>query len=481
MSESRLARNTTYLTVASLMQKVISLWYFAYLSNSLGTENTGKYAYALTFTSVFSLFMDFGIGQVLTREGAKDPDHLQEHVDRVIGLKIMLMMVAWIVMFGTILGANIIFQNVTAEDVLLVAVASIAMTIDTVTSLCWSVFRAKKQLLYEAISTFVYQIAVVVSGVILLKIDAPLPLLIGALSVGSLLQSIGMLTLVFKKARIRFRIRFNKKDAQTIFLISWPFAVANLCNRLYGSVDQQLLKVTVSNTHAAWYAIAYKSVFALTVIPGSFATSYYPVMSEYLKHNTQAAGKTFSNALVYMLLLSIPISFGVLVLGEDIILAVWDTVWGTAAQPLRVLMYALPFVFLNYPIGNLLNAAGLQRTNTRNMIIALMINVVLNFVLIPYFSYMGAAYAFLTSSIVLVIIGFPTAYRIAPFAYGIVLKKAAIFLLSGAIMAGILFAIQHSYNLLSLIGISAVVYGALVFLLRGIALSDIRAILSRKM
>ncbi len=463
------------------MQKVISLWYFAYLSNSLGTENTGKYAYALTFTSVFSLFMDFGIGQVLTREGAKDPDHLQEHVDRVIGLKIMLMMVAWIVMFGTILGANIIFQNVTAEDVLLVAVASIAMTIDTVTSLCWSVFRAKKQLLYEAISTFVYQIAVVVSGVILLKIDAPLPLLIGALSVGSLLQSIGMLTLVFKKARIRFRIRFNKKDAQTIFLISWPFAVANLCNRLYGSVDQQLLKVTVSNTHAAWYAIAYKSVFALTVIPGSFATSYYPVMSEYLKHNTQAAGKTFSNALVYMLLLSIPISFGVLVLGEDIILAVWDTVWGTAAQPLRVLMYALPFVFLNYPIGNLLNAAGLQRTNTRNMIIALMINVVLNFVLIPYFSYMGAAYAFLTSSIVLVIIGFPTAYRIAPFAYGIVLKKAAIFLLSGAIMAGILFAIQHSYNLLSLIGISAVVYGALVFLLRGIALSDIRAILSRKM
>lgn len=478
---SRLARNTTYLTIASLFQKVLSLWYFAYLSNSLAPENTGKYAYALTFTSVFSLFMDFGIGQVLTREGAKEPEKLQQIVDRVVGVKILLMLSSFVALMVTIVGFNAAFGNVTSEDVVLVLVASIAMTIDTVTSLCWSIFRARKDLLWEAMSTFVYQFFVVGTGILLLKMNASLPWIVGALCVGSGVQSIGMLILVYKKARIRFRVRFERKDMRSVLAISWPFAVANLCNRLYGSVDQQLLKITVNNTHAAWYAIAYKSMFALTVIPGSFATSYYPVMSEYLKHHTEKAGETFANALTYMLLLSIPISCGVMVLGDDIILRVWDTVWGTAAQPLRVLMCAMPFVFLNYPVGNLLNAANLQKTNTRNMIIALVVNVVANFTLIPYFSYMGAAYAFLASSIVLVCCGFPRAYRVAPFPVLPVLRKAGIFLVSGLIMAAVLFSIQQNYPLVLAIGIGMFIYGSCVVLLRGITLSDIKKLISRKL
>jgi len=72
MNERKLAKNTIFYTIALASQKVLSFFYFIVLARGIGVENTGKFTFALSFTSIFAMFLDLGLTQVLIRETAKN-------------------------------------------------------------------------------------------------------------------------------------------------------------------------------------------------------------------------------------------------------------------------------------------------------------------------------------------------------------------------------------------------------------------------
>lgn len=473
---TRIARNTTYLTLASVIQKVISFGYYAYLADSIGPGNLGKYTFALTFTSVFIIFMDFGLGPLLTREGAKDEDHLQEQFERILGTKVVLMAVSLVALFATILGSAALFANVTSEDVLLVTIGAGVIILDTITFTCLSIFRALKQLQWEAIGIVLYQSVILGCGIAVLKMHLPLPFVIGALLLGSLVNCAYMLVLVRFKAGMRWRLRIDWSRMRSLLVLAAPFAVAGIIYRITGSADSIMLKVMAGDSYAGWYGLAFKLTFALTVLPGAFATSYFPAMSTYYRHAKEKLPATFESGIFYMLLLSIPITAGVLVLGDDVIVSVWSSDWGSSVEPLLILICGLPFVFLNYPIGNFLNAVDRQVLNTMNMGISLVVNIILNSILIPYYTFNGAAVSVLVSSIVLVALGIPWVYKIAPFNVWFLVKKAFYIIAASAIMAFILYFLQGKYPLLALIGLGALIYGVALLLLNGITTGELRAL-----
>ena len=92
MDSSKIAQNTTYLTIASIFQKLLSFIYFAFIAKILGTEALGQYQVVLSFTGIFIIFMDFGLGPVLTREVAKEEDKLKNYFSKVFGLKLFLIL-----------------------------------------------------------------------------------------------------------------------------------------------------------------------------------------------------------------------------------------------------------------------------------------------------------------------------------------------------------------------------------------------------
>src|SRR3990167_8734594 len=96
LSSGILAKNTTFLTIAFTIQKILSFFYFAYIARSIGDENLGKYTFALAFSGIFVIFMDFGLGPILTREGAKDDTTLPDYLRNIIGTKIFLTVLSFL-------------------------------------------------------------------------------------------------------------------------------------------------------------------------------------------------------------------------------------------------------------------------------------------------------------------------------------------------------------------------------------------------
>ncbi len=477
-STGRIAKNTTYLTAASIIQKLISFVYYGYLAKAVGEGSLGKYTFALAFTSVFIIFMDFGLGPLLTREGAKDESKLQEHFQRMFSIKIILMLLALAALFPSIHIANHFFEQVDQTDVYLVYVGALIIILDTITFTFFSIFRALKKMHWEAIGIIIYQSVILGAGITAIQMNLPLIIVLGALLVGSAIQLLYLYVILRLRTSIRFTFTFSWATAKKILALSAPFAIAGLIFRLNGSADNMMLKIFVGDSYAGWYALAFKLTFALTVLPGAFATSYFPAISHYYKHSKEKLHEVFEQGIFYMFLLSFPIVGGVMVLADNIILGVWGEDWEASVLPLRLLMVALPFVFLNYPIGNFLNAVDRQKLNTVNMCIALLVNITLNFILIPYYTFVGAAIAAVTSAVVLVCLGIPWVYKIAKFQISEIIHKFLLVGIAAGVMSFILFFVQYNYSLFILIPISAMIYFVALLVVDALTKKEITAFIS---
>lgn len=470
---SRIAKNATYLTIASVLQKAITFGYYGYLADSIGSGNLGKYTFALTVGSVFVIFMDFGLGTLLTREVAKDHSSLQKTFNRFFSVKILTMILSFFALVITIHTSAFFFESIDGLDVQLMYIAGIIILLDTLTFTAFSMLRALQKLKWEAIAIIVYQSIIVVLGSLAIYYGQPLTVILSALLAGSAAQLVFMAVTVRRSTGLHFRFTIQKNDVVRLLKYAWPFAIAGIVFKLNGSVDSIMLKIGVSDEAAGVYGLAFKLTFALMVLPGAFATSYYPAMSEYFKESREKMGPLFSRALQYMFLLSFPITAGTLVLGDTFVLRIWED-FGESVAPLMVFMVALPFLFANYPIGNLLNAANLQRRNTTQMLVALVVNIVLNVLLIPPYGVVGAAIAQLVSSVVLIALGFPLAYRVAPFPLTPLLRRTLALAAAAVVMALVVWLLEDRVHLLICIVAGVLVYPVAVLAFGGVQLSELK-------
>lgn len=479
MKAKSLAQNTFFLTASSALQKIIAFVYYSYLAQGIGPAAIGKYTFALQFTGVFVLLMDFGLGPILTREGARHEQEVEATFKRILGLKIILIALS--------LGAMVLvaglgltqFKNIDTTDLLLIGLAGIVITCDTLTFTFFSTFRALRNLTVESLAIIIYQLIILGCGYFVISHHWPTPYLVGALIAGSATNTLFSALMLKWKTHISFKPVFQKQAFLHLLRLAFPFALAGVFFKLSSSVDGMLLKILSEDRFAGWYSLAYKLSFALTVLPGSFASSFFPAVAATFETHKEQLGKLFERATMYMMVLSIPIAVGIFFLADDIIFSVYGKAWEASIDPLRILGIALVFVFWNYPVGNLLNAINKQTINTTNMGITLVVNVALNLLLIPRFTFIGAAVAAAGSAVVLVALGLPHVKKSTHFSWGNILRQVFGILAAAAAMGGVIVLLESVVKWYWLILVSMAVYFPLLLLIGVISKQELQPILKR--
>lgn len=478
---SVLAKNTTYLTVSSIAQKALAFWWFTYVAMQLGEETLGKYTFAVTYTSIFVILMNFGLIPVLTREGAKQPDQLQRQFSLAITLKIILTVISLALLISVFYGLNY-FQPRPEYTELLVYLAIGIIIFDTFRSIIFGVLRAQQLMHYEAIGQFFYQVAVVIGGIGLFSFGYSAGGLIIAINIASLLYLAYSIFILLKKTTIRFQWLWHWSAMRQLLLIAAPFALADVFFKLNGSVDTVMLEYLAGDRYVAWYNIALKLTITLTVIPGAFATAFFPAMSQALIKSREALRDIFEQSTIALLFISVPIAIGTAVLAPTIINQVFPG-FPAAIPSLQWFMASVVFLFVNYPIGNALNAANRQLLNTVNMGIALAVNVILNVMLMPQYTYLGATIAAVASIIILVGLGLPHVYQMTGFRSWLLLKKFGLAVLSAGIMGAALWWLQTTVAMtkLHLVGAilgASLVYSSTLLVTRALSITELKQLWS---
>ncbi|MBU1029559.1 flippase, partial [Patescibacteria group bacterium] len=308
MSGVRVVRNTAYLVAAFVGQKVLSFVYFTIVARVVGVEGAGKYFLAISLTTMFSIFVDLGLANVLVREVAKFPDKARSFLGNVLGLKIIL---AVLTVIATLITAHIL--NYHPETTLMITIACLVMVLDSIHLVLYAVMRGFQNLRYEAIGVVSGQAIIIASGTFFMLSGFPLYFLVVALLCGSTWNVLwGCLALV-RKFKVWPSFRLDRTIIKFFWRITVPFALAGIFSRVYSYIDSVMLSKLVSENIVGIYGVAYKIAFAFQFMPMAFAAAMYPAMSEYYISDRRKLGYLLTAATAYLLLIVMPLSVGLAV------------------------------------------------------------------------------------------------------------------------------------------------------------------------
>ncbi|MBU1037179.1 flippase [Patescibacteria group bacterium] len=473
MSEQnfKIARNTSYYTLALVLQKVISFVYFSYIAVKIGAGDLGNYTFALFFTTIFAVIIDIGLSNVLIREVSKDQAKSQHYLASALSIKLPLAVLTYAVVVILI---NLIESNVLVRQ--LVYLAGIIMVLDSFTLTFYAFLRGHHNLKFESLGTIIFQVILAALGFVIISLTHDLRILILAILAASLFNLIYSAILIKAKLKLKFTAKPQRWLIKSLLILTIPFALAAIFTRVYGYIDTVLLKQLVDETALGYYSIPYKITFSLQFIPMAFVASLYPAFASYFINSRELLKKTFEKSMVYLGMLAIPVTLGVIALAKPLMIKVYTNQFSPSILPLQILILSLVFLFLNFPLGSLLNACNRQTRNTVHIGVVMVINIILNFILIPKFSYLGAAIASSISTLIMFILQMYAARQIISYSFKFLVDNFLRILVSGLIMFLAIIYLETFVNFIILIPVGVVIYTGILYLLKGFTKNDIQLI-----
>ena len=273
---NNIAKNTSYFTFALILQKILSFSYFVILARNLGPENLGKYYFALSFTTIFAIFIDFGLANTQTREVAKNNKNAQELTSLILAIKIPLL---FIVFASTAFLINL--QSNDQTIIYLVYLAGISMVLDSLTLTFFSTIRGFHNLLYESIFSVLFQLVVFSIGLYFLRAGYGVVYLMSAMAVASTVICSGSAILIWKKYNIKLIPKYDQAALKSLVILTIPFSFYAIFQKIYTYLDTVLLSNLASDYYVGLYQIAFKITFAIQFLPLAFVASLYPAFSSY--------------------------------------------------------------------------------------------------------------------------------------------------------------------------------------------------------
>ena len=154
-----------------------------------------------------------------------------------------------------------------------------------------------------------------------------------------------------------------------------------------------------------WYALGYRVVELLGVLPAIVMTSVFPLLSRYLRESRELARRTIDAAADLFVALGVPLAAGGLVVAPQLVRLIGGDDFEGAADTLRILLFAGALAFVSGLFGMALIAGDRQRSALRLALAALALNVPLNFALVPSLGIDAAAAVAVASELLLVVGG----------------------------------------------------------------------------
>lgn len=369
----------------------VGVWVVRYL----GPERYGIYSYAISFVALFAAFATLGLDGIvirnLTREGTD--------TDKILSSALVLRLAAALGAVGVV--AAIVFST---QDDRLIQIAVFITAFDLILRAAdvfdlW--FQAKILSKYPVMVRSVTTVCISAAQVAFILLELPLLAFVGLVLAGSAVQGAGIVAafLVVRTKRMRFSFQWDV--ARRLIRSAWPLMIAALSVTVYMKVDQVMLGEMVGASEVGIYATAVRISELWYFIPVSIAGSVFP---QIVRLKEQAKPGVLHERMQHLYDLMALLSYGVAIpmtfLAEPIISLLFGHEYLPAAGILQIHIWAFVFVSLGVARGKWLVAEDYVRFSMVSTLLGAIVNVALNWVLIPVSEGAGAAWATLVSQAV---------------------------------------------------------------------------------
>ncbi len=380
----RIAKNTSVLFISQILSYIFGFFTLAYSARYLGAEGFGIISFALALTGIFGILADLGLSKLIIREVARDKFLVNKYIGNSLSIKIVL---AFLTFGLTAITVNLLGYPQQTIYVVYLITSSVILT--AFSQIFYSIFQAYEKMEYQSIGTILY------AALILLGILLAMHYKLDILAVASVYFVASVVVLIYNSIICAWRFILPKIEVDLQFWKSklkeaWPFAITMISVNIYTWIDTILLSLIIGGLVVGWYTAAYRLIIILLVIPVTFNTVIFPIMSQYYISSNESLKFSFEKLLKLMLLIGIPLGIGTTLLSDKIILLIYGDQYINAIIALQILIWSIILIFTRSPFERFLEASNRQLTVTKIFIIGVIFNIIANLVFIPKFSYIGA-------------------------------------------------------------------------------------------
>ena len=447
--------NTAFVLAARTASKLASLVVVVVLANALGADGYGRYTTLIAFSALVSVLADFGFNPLYTREAARDPGRLGDFLGTLLVLKVALGAIAMVAL-GLALGlGSSLWDLAVPGGALLIATAYANQLRDS--------FYAVGRVGFDAIA--IAGETAIQAGLILFgaRHHATVAYFVWAYAASYAFTCAYSLVVINVFHIGRIRLRLDRQLVKAWLPLALPFGLAFFLTNLYFRADVPILQHFRPFAEVGWYQFAYKPFEALQFIPLAIQAVVYPILGVYFVTDQSLLRTGYRRFFKVLVLVGWPLTVGTFALTQPIARAF--RMFPESEASLRILAFAIVFLFANSAFSAMLNATNRQHLNVWSTGIASVLNIALNLVLIPRFGYIAASTTTVLTEAALCGLGWWLVQRGRRELRLDWIRVSWKMLLAGGLMGLALVPFAHSPVYLGL-GVGAVVYGAALLLLR---------------
>lgn len=403
---NNLTRNIFSQTLGQILSLLINLFAIALAARYLGVSDFGIFNYLLAMIVILTKLVDLGIAPNIFREYSIK--RALELIHTGVLLRVFLFLIIAILI-------NIFFflSSTDKREIILSNILLVNLLISSK-----GFIRELFEIPFKVdLKIHLPIVVMLMDNLLFLLLVFFMPSLNGGLIYFGIVYTFsnlpGFFVMIFLINR-NYNYQIKTKIISTGWLVknSFPLFIYTLSNTIFYNIDLLLLKKLDSAYSAGIYSASARIIIPMLIIPTAFIHSVFPKIStDY--HNSAASNFViikflFKTLFIFSFALAIVITFK----STELITFIYGSSFSASASSLSVLLWSQVFLFNSFLVINLLVAYNKQSSLYLFSISVLSLNIILNFVLIPQYSFVGAAYAKLFSNFLGFLITSTVLYRV---------------------------------------------------------------------
>ncbi|MEX1131746.1 MAG: flippase [Flavobacteriales bacterium] len=387
--------NTSWLLLERVVRLVVVLGTGILVARYLGPELFGQLNYATGFVGLFFALTTMGLDEIVVRDLVKNP----ERRDELLGTSAVIKFFGSVILVLLVAIASLLrgMDGLTATLVIVIGAAELLRPFGVIDWYFMAHVRSRETVVVQMVQVFVsagFKVAMVL-------IEAPLIWFAWVYVLEGLLLAIGYVIMYRRDGTLIRAWRYSRTMASYLLGQSWPLVIYGMALYVQAKIDQvmifDVLRSRVgdaaANAEVGQYSNALKMIEALGFLPVIVQRSLAPAITRAKVQGEELYGDRLLNQYRLMFLMFLITSIPLYFMAEPIMVFLFGEEYRPAGFLLS--LFAIRLLFTNMGVGkaSFITNESLFKYSLMTAVVGAVLNITMNYFLIPPFKAIGAIWA----------------------------------------------------------------------------------------
>lgn len=382
--------NISFLMVEKIFRVAVGFFVSVWVAKYLGPDLFGLYSMALSIISILMVLTTLGLDGVVVKELVAQ-NNKNDTLGSAFGLKAITSITISITLYFIILVKDL---DILGNLIFILSLGAIFRSFSVIDYYFQSEVLSKFIVYSNSISLGLSSIVKLYLINIGADVNAFAWVFVLEYSISALLYT------SFYKRYKKDRWSFSFHTCKYLLGQSWPLILTGFVVSIYMKIDQVMLGVMINNFEVGQYSVAVRLSEIWYFFPVIVASSFFPAILNAKKDGSKMYIKMLDFLYIGLGWMSILVAVFITLSAEWLVPFIYGNEYYEAAPILKVHVWSAVFVFLGVVSSKWFIAESMQKYSFYRTLCGAVLNVLLNYIAIPIYGGLGAAFSTLVSQMI---------------------------------------------------------------------------------